>query len=49
MHWFSHSGDDKIVITSYIGAPVCSGVGYGASKLIVEGDVVDMVPVPAIR
>jgi len=56
-HWLSHSaqlkldiGDDKIVITSYIGAPVCSGVGYEAFK-IGDGDgaVVDLVHVPAIR
>ena len=38
--WFSHSaqllkfdlGDDKIVVTSYIGAPVSSGVDHGTSK-----------------
>jgi len=58
-HWFSQSaqlkldlGDDKIVITSYIGAPVCSGVGYGPFKLgdgDGDGDVVDLVHVPAIR
>jgi len=56
-YWFSQSaqlkldlGDDKIVITSYIGAPVCSRVGYGASKLgNGDGDVVDLVHVPAIR
>ena len=32
-------GKDKVVVTSYVGTPVCSSVSHGSSELVVDGDV----------
>ena len=34
---------DKVVVVSYVGTPVCSSVSHGASKLVVDGDMFNLV------
>ena len=34
---------DKVVVASYVGTPVCSSVSHGASKLVVDGNVINLV------